>query len=387
VNPFRIRLAILLLLAPGGVPQAHDASSYGGVFRSRDLGATWLNADVGLFLNAPLGLAVDPQDSLHLLMGTDLGLLSSHNGGRSWTIEARDLVVGPVFAVAFLPAGQVLCAAQSGVFRSETGSWTPVRVPAGAIPVRAIAAGAEADRVYLLSVDKLLRSDDGGWSFAFVPEPTEKQIAALVVVRAGRETVIAVADGAVMTSDDGGSRWHPTALGSREQPVYLITLDSDAPERVWAAHADRVYKSDDRGETWVPVGRSLPEPGTKVRGIAADQTATTLVLTTHHGTYRSEDGGRIWTLQERNLPVHLEAGPLVRDPGDGSTIYVPYSLVPYEEVWRAAMEGRPLLARLDLTSLMGFTSAALLLLLGGGLAVRCLARLRTASSASGQPHR
>jgi len=31
---------------------AHDASSYGGVFRSRDLGAAWLNADVGLFLNA-----------------------------------------------------------------------------------------------------------------------------------------------------------------------------------------------------------------------------------------------------------------------------------------------------------------------------------------------
>ena len=51
---------------------SHDASSYGGVFRSRDLGAAWLNADVGLFLNAALVIAVDPRDSSRLLAGTDL---------------------------------------------------------------------------------------------------------------------------------------------------------------------------------------------------------------------------------------------------------------------------------------------------------------------------
>src|SRR5215831_15590614 len=94
---------------------AHDASSYGGVFRSRDLGAAWLNADAGLFLNAALVIAVDPRDSSHLLVGTDLGILSSHNGGRSWAPEARDLVVGAVFALAFSPDGELaVCAAANG---------------------------------------------------------------------------------------------------------------------------------------------------------------------------------------------------------------------------------------------------------------------------------
>src|ERR1700688_4888284 len=65
-------LACMLSLLAGSAP-AHDASSYGGVFRSRDLGAAWLNADVGLFLNAALVIAVDPRDSSHLLAGTDLG--------------------------------------------------------------------------------------------------------------------------------------------------------------------------------------------------------------------------------------------------------------------------------------------------------------------------
>src|ERR1700745_730677 len=70
---------VVSLMAGSASP--HDASSYGGVFRSRDLGAAWLNADVGLFLNAALVIAVNPRDSSHLIVGTDLGILSSHNAG------------------------------------------------------------------------------------------------------------------------------------------------------------------------------------------------------------------------------------------------------------------------------------------------------------------
>jgi hypothetical protein len=34
---------VVSLMADSASP--HDASNYGGVFRSRDLGATWLNAE------------------------------------------------------------------------------------------------------------------------------------------------------------------------------------------------------------------------------------------------------------------------------------------------------------------------------------------------------
>src|SRR5262245_64994478 len=130
---------VLSLLA-GSAP-AHDASSYGGVFRSRDLGAAWLNADVGLFLNAALVIAVDPRDSSHLLVGTDLGILSSHNGGRSWVPEARDLIIGAVFAITFSPDGELaMCAAANGVFRRDQDSWRRAEIPGAAIPARALIA-------------------------------------------------------------------------------------------------------------------------------------------------------------------------------------------------------------------------------------------------------
>src|SRR5437016_4701047 len=121
---------------------AHDASSYGGVFRSRDLGAAWLNADVGLFLNAALVIVVDPRDSSHLLVGTELGILSWHNGGRSWVPEARDLIIGAVFALAFSPAGALaVCAAASGGCRRDRGGWLRAEGPECGIPARALVGG------------------------------------------------------------------------------------------------------------------------------------------------------------------------------------------------------------------------------------------------------
>src|SRR5207248_1757308 len=159
---------VVFLLA--GSASAHDASSYGGVFRSRDLGAAWLNADVGLFLNAALVIVVDPRDSSHLLVGTDLGILSSHNGGRSWAPEARELIIGAVFALAFSPDGELaVCAAANGVFRRDQDSWRRAEVPGSAIPARALVAGPANHRFYLLGRRELFTSEDGGRTYAVVP--------------------------------------------------------------------------------------------------------------------------------------------------------------------------------------------------------------------------
>src|SRR3954453_13051932 len=153
--------ACVLFLLPGSA-SSHDASSYGGVFRSRDLGAAWLNADVGLFLNAALVIAVDPRDSSHLLVGTDLGILSSRNGGRSWMPEARDVIIGAVFALAFSPDGRLaMCAAASGVFRRDHDGWLRAEAPESATPARALVAGPANDRFYLLGRSQLFASEDG----------------------------------------------------------------------------------------------------------------------------------------------------------------------------------------------------------------------------------
>jgi photosystem II stability/assembly factor-like uncharacterized protein len=369
-----------------GNAAAHDASSYGGVFRSRDLGAGWLNADVGLFLNAALIIAVDPRDSSHLLVGTDLGIVSSHNAGRSWVPEARNLVFGAVFALAFSPDGELaVCASASGVFRRDRNGWQRAETPQSAIPVRALViAGPANDRVYLLGRGRLLASGDGGRSYAVVPGlPQSSEMTALAAIPGSADSLAAVIDGRVMISRDGGRTWRDAGFGSAGAPVDAISSDAARPQRLWAAAGGRLAASDDLGSSWHSVGRSLPEARARVRGIAASADAATLVVSSDRGLYRSEDGGQTWTPKEDNLPTHIEAGPLGRDPNDASIIYAVFSLMPYAEVWRMAVEGENLLARVEPISLAGGLSFCLLVPIGGGLAVRHLSRRRAAAQA---PH-
>jgi photosystem II stability/assembly factor-like uncharacterized protein len=372
----------LLLTLAAVDARAHDPSAYGGVFRSRNLGATWLSADIGLFLNAALVVAINPKNHAHLLAGTDLGVRASRNGGLSWAPEARDLLFGAVFAITFLDDGQsAICAAQSGVFRLYGGRWQSADVPAAAVPARAVVPGASANRVYLLGRQDLFISGDGGQSFTPVPAAAQTgAISALTIARSEHEVLLAVIDGQVMTSEDAGRQWRVArGLGHQGDPVDQVAADPQVPKRVWAAQAGRIFVSDDLGAAWRPVG-ALPEAATIVRGIAANAEATVLLVSSNRGLYRSQDGGETWMLKEDNLPIHLEAGPLARDPGDFGLIYAVYSLMPYGEVWRLASEGGNLLKRLDPISLAGGVAFWLLILLAGGWLAQRLLHWRGAAT-------
>lgn len=374
-----LALAVLTSVAPS--VSAHDASAYGGLFRSRNLGLTWLNADVGLFLNAVLTVAIDPRDPNHLLMGTDIGLLGSTDGGRSWRAEAQDVISGPAFAVAFSPDGQsAICAAPGGVLRFHDGQWSRAAAPSGAVPAREIVFGSVPGRVYLLGDGGLFTSDDGGRIFRRVEDGLTDDVrtTALAVAMRPREVLFAVIDGKLMASEDRGQHWRRRVVGPGGASVDIGVLDPSSPSRVWAAAADLIYVSDDLGLSWRAVGKPLPERETSVRGIAADPTISELVVTTHRGMYRSETGGSTWTLKEGNLPIHLEAGPLVRDASDAQTLYAVYSLMPYAEVWRTALQGGSVLSRVDALSLAGGLAFVLLLMLCGILVVRWLDHRRSA---------
>ena len=109
-----------------------------GFFRSRDGGYTWEHAVAPFEGVAILGIAVHPQNSQTLYVGTAAGLYLSRDGGDDWQhLDALDTAVIPatrdpdsypapvmVYDVALDPTNpQTVYAAtvQAGVFRSEDG--------------------------------------------------------------------------------------------------------------------------------------------------------------------------------------------------------------------------------------------------------------------------
>jgi photosystem II stability/assembly factor-like uncharacterized protein len=352
--------------------QSHDPSAWGGLFRSRDQGATWVSANRGQYLSSAIALAISPTDTDHLLLGTGSGLFRSRNGGRDWTLEAPAVVLGPVFAAAFARDGKrALLSTGLGIFRSEAdNTWRQLPAPRGAAPARAIACSAEVDHVYLAGWTGLYRSDDLGASWSNAADGLPSDTATALFVAGSPETLYAVVQGQIWTSTDGARGWSRRGVEIFPANINALAVDTRQPARQWAATGDRLFRSDDDGAHWQRVGHPLPEPNTKANAIAASEEA--LVVATDRGLFRSADGGESGTLITDNLPAHLEAGMLVRDPVDPATLYAGFSLVPYTELWRQAANGEGGLARVSITSLAGSVVLLALLALGAFAALRWL---------------
>jgi hypothetical protein len=374
-----IRLALTTaLIATTQAAHAHDPSAWGGLFRSRDDGASWLPADAGLFVGSALAIAVSPVDAGHLLYATDARLLRSKNGGRDWAPEAPEIFRGPTLALAFAADGRTAWAATpAGVFAADGDeAWKPGAVPDAAVPARALAPGVSPARVYLQGARGMYVSTDHGKRFTRTgaDELPDAPGRGLVVVAGQPETVLIVSAGRIWASVDGGTTWQPRDAGLPQGHVEAIAADRDRPGRLWAATEHAVNVSEDGGGSWRQWGQPVGEAAVSVHAIATAQGGTVVLLATQRGLLRSSDAGRTWTQLEGALPVHLEAGPLVADPHDAQTVYAGFSLVPYPEIWRRAEQGSNLLSQLDPVSIAGAIAFLLLLLIGGALGARGLAR-------------
>ena len=375
-------LFLVLTAAPAF---GHDPSAWGGLFRSRDNAATWMPVDAGLFIGGALAVSVSPTDANHLLYATDSRLLRSRNGGRDWTQEAADKLIGPTLAVAFDQAGKGAAASSSaGVFYTEDGArWHEASTPGGPVVARAIIAGAAGGRFYLAGSRGLMLSNDYGRNWTKIGEGVpDVTAAALLVMPGSPDTILTVVAGELWSSRDAGVHWQPGGAGLPHGGIETVARDSTIATRLWSAAADQLYMSDDAGASWHAVGAPLPGPGISVRGIAATQNGEIIAVTTHRGLLRSADGGNTWGQVEGTLPVHLEAGPLTIDPHDSTTLYAGFALSPYPDIWRRAEEGSNLLSQADPVSLAGGAASLMLLIIGGWFAAKKLSRLYHQDGAS-----
>jgi len=349
MTPHRLCLVLALALTIGLGPLpavAHDASAWGGLFRTRDAGASWLHVNPGSFVSGALALAISPTDPHHLLLATDTGVVRSRNAGRDWAVEAPEVLGGgPAFAVTFDVDGQrALVAGASAIFRSDGDRWQRLRTPSGSMPARALVSGGVRGRVYLPGWRKLYRTDDWGQTWVEIGSALEAEHASTVMIRRDQpDTVYAVAGGRLWVSADAGRRWERRGEGLPKGGMEALALDPADVSRLWAVVADQVVRSDDQGQHWRPVGEPLPERPVAAHALAVGDHA--ILMATDRGVFRGTSEGTRWAPVTDTLPAHLDAGVLTHDPVEPATIYAGFALMPHEQLARRSADSGSMLSR------------------------------------------
>jgi photosystem II stability/assembly factor-like uncharacterized protein len=158
----------------------------------------------------------------------------------------------------------------------------------------------------------------------------------------------------LLTSDDGGATWAANAAlrdfpdreawngGAAGLTLHTLVSDPDDPAKFWLAiSAAGVFATGDGGRTWERRNRlsnaeacghhdhpAAPRDGetghcvhNMVRGADPRPGAERLYQQNHHGTWRSNDGGRTWEDIGTGLPSTF-GFPIAVHPHDPDTIWV-----------------------------------------------------------------
>jgi photosystem II stability/assembly factor-like uncharacterized protein len=158
------------------------------------------------------------------------------------------------------------------------------------------------------------------------------------------EVYAGVEDAALFHSTDGGQTWRELpglrdAKGHLWQPgaggmcLHTILLDPANSRRIFVAiSAAGAFRSDDGGQTWLPINRGLrsdfelPDPtaevGHCVHNLAMHPSRPgVLFMQKHWDVMRSDDGGEAWREVSGNLPSDF-GFPIAVHAHEPETIYV-----------------------------------------------------------------
>ncbi|MCD6498256.1 MAG: hypothetical protein J7M25_08180 [Deltaproteobacteria bacterium] len=268
-----------------------------GLYRTKDGGASLSRVSGNFLATDGLALAVDPQDSNHLLVSsTELysgtpGLFQTSDGGSTWNLLPLDKDVA--FGLWISPRDSKVILAgfvDEGLYRSADGgqTWNPVLV--------------SQDR-HLIVNQILTYPGHPGWVLAAL---------------GAREGEVDAVDGLYLSKNDGQDWDLLSDLGTS-----AVAVDPDQTNVIYQASLN-LFVSHDSGATWQVGGLSnVPI----LRMAASPSQAGTLYLGgVNSDLYRSTDFGA--TVERLDLPSrNAVVTGLLLDPNRPGVIYVAHAAV------------------------------------------------------------
>ncbi|MCL4708156.1 T9SS type A sorting domain-containing protein [bacterium] len=282
------------VMAGRSVSQDLWAGTNAGIFRTTDYGLTWSQVERPIAGKEVISMLWI--DNLTVYVGTAQdGLFRSDNGGATWTqaLEAR-----AVRALLWLERDQTLYAglAYAGL-SDELGVWKSTDFgktwePSG-LSNQEISEFHEIDGRLIAIGAYLFYSDNGGSNWAQVDPPNTLTPSKPALLSVDSLLYAATFFAGVWRSGDRGETWVQANPPMDTQWIGTLIYNATNHSLFAGTYDNGVWRSMDSGQNWEQAASPLDSG--YVQSLIALDDGTMLAGTADNGVWRSTDGGIKWT--------------------------------------------------------------------------------------------
>jgi photosystem II stability/assembly factor-like uncharacterized protein len=325
-----------------------QSANYGmSIFRSDDLGDTWVNIHNDLdSVGWVQDMAIDPVDPQIIYLSQHVPFDSANkclakttDGGQHWfDITPPRLYTKILISVTVLPSDHntvFVCSWGNAVLRSTDAglTWAPATVGLRGKNAQRVVVDTSTGIIYLgMLFDGIYRSTNNGDSWEKISyNIPQASCGSLSLNCRSPDSIYVVSGNGVYLSEDGAQTWGyfnidpPISYGN----VNDIAVDPVNPDYIYAGYAtswagDRggTARSIDGGSSWSYSHSGLPYDITpnSIEISRVDNSPTRLFMASNRGVYQSDDQGDNWILVQGGLPGQFVCPTLAVCPSDNDII-------------------------------------------------------------------
>jgi len=281
-------------------------TQYGGIFASTDQGASWSASSTGMTSVGASAFGVN--GSMVFAATNDSGVFISTDNGAHWSSANTGLPWNAVFAFAAV-GGNMFAATNGGGVYLTTNNGTSWTVVNNGLPTNSQISGLVVGGTSLfgLTADgRVYLTSNGGtnWVQANTGFDVRKPIAITALLTTGSDLYAGTAYHGVYHTTDNGDSWTAanapfdtlsiSSLASIGTTIFATTISGSNDSG--RSPSSRVYRSDNKGMSWVEVYRGFAGQAYIVTS------GTNLFVAIDSNVFRSTDNGTNWTLAKKGLP-------------------------------------------------------------------------------------
>jgi len=293
-GPF-IGVVLGVTIDPVNPSTAFVVAHGGGVFRSKNSGATWLALNQGLPNRQVFSLVQDPRNRGKLYLGTDDGLFLSDNEGAAWRPLAGALAKRNIRSLVFDPQGErnLYVATDQGVFAGKNNQWARFKAGLPYDDVRVVVADSQGEIIAgaFGGVYRLIKSKNRWQEIG--TGLSDRRIRALAIEPSSPSVIYAgTATSGVFKTTNGGQNWQSFNRGLLNSTVMSLLYVPSAEPTLYVGTVDGIFESKNGKIPWQSIGPDLPFT---VSAIAYNPKQPSQLYAGSGGRlYFSQDAGKTW---------------------------------------------------------------------------------------------